>query len=64
MSRRLRESGFSFLTGTNCLGSVNFVTVCAGPHGHEDLFHEVHVFGAGVIFLSCVIIPLARHGLG
>lgn len=36
----------------------------AAPQGHKELFSEVYPFGAGVIFLSCVIIVLARWGLG
>ena len=36
----------------------------AAAQGHEELFHEVCGFGAGVIFLSCLITRLARWGLG
>lgn len=35
----------------------------AAPQGREELFHEVYVFGAGAIFLSCVITRLAREVL-
>lgn len=64
MGGRLRESAFFILTGNNSLGAVNFATVGAGPHGYEELLHEVYVFEVGVIFLSCVITHLARHGTG